>query len=104
MERAATLAPMSRMQETVCILLGALNSYAAVAEHLLISEDMVRVHCKRAAAKIPGDLPAQSRAIAWARGATLDVLTGTTLRASMMEVAYSRRTRPGDVGKLVAAR
>lgn len=98
MERAGTLAPMSKMQELVCILLGALGSYAAVADHLSISEDMVRTHCKRAAAKIPGDLPAQARAAAWARGATLDVLTGTALRTEIMTVAYARRTRIGAAG------
>lgn len=104
MERAATTSPLSKMQELVCVLLGALGSYSAVADHLSISEDMVRTHCKRAASKIPGDLPAQARAAAWARGASLDVLTGTALRAEIMTVAYARRSRSGDVGKLAISR
>lgn len=97
MERVATIAPMSRMQEMVCLLLGALNSYAAVAEHLSISEEVVRKHTKRAAAKIPGDLPAQAKAVAWARGAGLEVLTGTMLRVEIVEIA-ARRTRVPTVG------
>lgn len=100
--RAPTLAPLSKMQELVCILLGVMQSYAAVGEHLSISEDMVRVHAKRAAAKIPGDMAAQAKCVAWARGATLDVLTGTALRSEVMAVAYARRSRSGDVGRIAA--
>lgn len=80
MQRAPLLKPLSTMQEVVCNLLGVGLSYGEVAGELRISEDMVRTHTKRAAARIPGDLPAQTRCIVWARGATLDVLQGLTLR------------------------
>lgn len=97
MIRVATSAPMSRMQEVVCILLGVLGSYAAVASHLEMSEDSVREHTKRAAAKIPGDLTAQAKAIMWARGATLDVLTGDSLKLEVAKVALTRRSHSGGI-------
>lgn len=84
MQRAETTVPLSRMQEVVCNLLGIGLSYREVAESLLISVEMTKEHTKRAAAKIPGDLPAQARCIAWARGASLDVLQGLTLRYEVM--------------------
>lgn len=103
MQRAPTLAPMSKMQELTCILLGVMQSYAAVGEHLSISEDMVRVHCKRAAAKIPGDLPAQAKAVAWARGAPLEVLTGESLKLEVATVAFERRSHSGYVVQSAAS-
>lgn len=80
MDRAATSSPLSPMQLGVCELLGLGHTYVELADDLGVSVDMIREHAKLAAAKIPGDLPAQARCIAWARGATEDVLKGLSLR------------------------
>ncbi|HTJ62107.1 MAG TPA: hypothetical protein VL333_13030 [Candidatus Saccharimonadales bacterium] len=94
MERVALLAPFSTMQEIVVDLLGVGLTYTELAVHLKISEEVVREHAKRAARKIPSDLPTQMRCIVWARGATLDVLQGLTLRYEVQTRSPSARTRP----------
>lgn len=102
MERAALRAELSPMQSLVVDFLGMGMTYAELSTELAISADMVRTHTKRAAAKIPGDLPAQIRCIAWARGATLDVLQGLTLRFEVQERARTKRHGP-SARALVAA-
>lgn len=75
------------MQFAVATLLGVGLSHAEIAETLHISVTSVRAHMRFAAHKIPGDLPRESKLVAWVRGATLDVLRGTTLRGEFMEQA-----------------
>jgi hypothetical protein len=60
---------------------------ADIASELHITRGMVRWHLNRIAARLPGDLPAKVRVMAWARGATLDVLEGRTLRFEFMRDA-----------------
>lgn len=85
MQRATTRAPLTTMQLLVADLLGIGLSPEHVASELRIGIHGVRFHVNRAAAKIPGDLPAQMKVIAWARGATDDVLCGRTLKAEVID-------------------
>lgn len=52
------------------------RNYSAIADLLSITRDTVKWHAKNAAAKIPGDLPAQMKLAVWYRGAPIFVLTG----------------------------
>lgn len=63
------------------------KSRREIAKALLISPYTVKFHLKAAADKIPGDLPPEIKLLVWARGATLDVLTGDLLTKSL---AYQR--------------
>lgn len=87
MQRVTPFAPLSPMQYAVTMLLGVGESHATIAEILHISVTNVRSHMRFAAAKIPGDLPREAKLVAWVRGATLDVLEGTTLRGEFMRDA-----------------
>lgn len=78
-ERVPTLLPMTTMQYAVAVLLGLKYTYGEVATALGISGRTVRFHTVRAADRIPGDLPTQMKVMAWARGASLDVLEGNAL-------------------------
>src|SRR3982751_2588773 len=89
--RVPPLAPLSPMQYAVTMLLGVGYSHKEIAETLSISVSMVRSHMREALAKIPGDLPREARLVAWVRGATLDVLEGTTIRAEFMRDAMRSR-------------
>lgn len=100
MQRAPTTAPLSAMQLVVAELLGIGQTAEAVAESLRITVDGVRHHVKRAAAKIPSDLPAQQRVVAWARGATTDVLQGATLKVEVINRGDRRRSHSGSVVQL----
>lgn len=75
------------MQYAVAMLLGVGYSHREIAETLKISVTNVRSHMRFAAAKIPGDLPREAKLVAWVRGATLDVLEGTTVRGEFMRDA-----------------
>jgi DNA-binding CsgD family transcriptional regulator len=83
-ERVPPLRGLTVMQELVCNLLAANLSYAAIGEELHITPGMVRFHAKRAAKRLPGDLPTLERCRAWARGASLEVLTGAQLKAFLL--------------------
>lgn len=102
MIRAATTSPLSAMQLIVAELLGLGLPAEDVAIELHISIEGVRHHVKRAAAKIPSDLPAQQRVIAWARGATADVLQGATLKVEIVNRRDRRRSHSGSVVQLSA--
>lgn len=85
MERAPTLKPLSPMQHVVTMLAALGLSHEEIRVELkLNSLRTVRYHLNEAAARIPGDLPAEARVVAWARGATIDVLEGRTLRFEIM--------------------
>lgn len=86
-ERVIPSAPLSPQQWMVATLLGAGQSHKEVADALAVRIKTVRWHLRGAAKKLPGDLPAEMRVVAWVRGATLDVLTGTPLRFEMFERA-----------------
>jgi hypothetical protein len=106
MVRAELLTPLSVTQQLVVELLGLNLTHGEVGQELGISEDMAREHCKRAAKKIPGDLPAQVKCMMWARGANLDVLKGLTHRYEFQRAALQRpRTggRPSQGGDVSLA-
>lgn len=79
--------PFTHMQGMCVALLVHDKDFSEIAKHLLISPLTVKDHIEKAAAKIPGDLPPMLKILVWARGATLDVLTGDHLRRSL---AYQR--------------
>lgn len=79
------------MQYAVACLLGIGQSYDEIAAALHIKRGMVRSHIHEANKKIPGNLPAKAKLVAWVRGASLDVLEGTTLYAEFMRDAVSRK-------------
>jgi hypothetical protein len=92
--RVAPDRPLSAMEEVVCILLGAGLSYREVGESLAIPKSLARKYAKTAALKIPGDLAAQEKCTAWARGATMDVLDGRALRDWLARTAVSSTVAP----------
>lgn len=98
MERTELIAPLSQMQLAVVTLLGLGYDYGMIAVELGMDWETVRFHAIRAARKIPGDLPTQIRCIAWARGASFDVLDGSALRLYVVEqsTAFAKtRLHPG---------
>ena len=64
-----------REAEMVELLLDGM-SRAAIARHLGLSIRTVHQTLWTAASKVPGTLDAKARLVAWARGASLEVLTG----------------------------
>ncbi len=87
MERLILDPPLAP-QQLVCVTLIALgHDYRAIGQLLGISEHTAAQHVKKAARKIPGDLDQRTKAICWARGATLDVLMGTSLKALVVDEA-----------------
>lgn len=84
MERAAPLKPVTPLQLVIASLLGVGATHAEVATQLNIKIGTLRDHLNRLAKRLPGDLPAEARVVAWVRGASLDVLEGKTLRYEMM--------------------
>lgn len=97
MPRAPLSEELTPMQSVVVKLLALNYSHAEIAETLHISKSTVRYHLYHAVAKMPGDLPAEQRAVMWARGASLDALEGTQLKLEMLNRktswidSYSRR-------------
>lgn len=77
------------------MLLGLGYTYPRIADELGINDTTVRFHAVQAGRKIPGDLPVQTRCALWARGATLEVLTGSALMAEVttQAVRFARETR-----------
>lgn len=92
MERAPTLKPLSPMQYVIATLCGIGQSHAEIAETLHITVGTVRDHLNKIKAKLPGDLPREARIMAWARGATTDVLEGRALRYEFMVEAQQSAT------------
>lgn len=84
MERVDPLKPITPMQLVIATMLGLKFSHAEIAAELNITVGTVRDHLTHLAKRIPGDLPATARVIAWVRGASLDVLEGRTLRFEIM--------------------
>jgi DNA-binding CsgD family transcriptional regulator len=94
LERLALDPPLSPMQ-TVCVTLLALGKgFVEIGDLLHISPATVAMHIKVAANKMPGDLPHRLRVIAWARGATIDVMTGHQLKAIVMDEARAAPLLP----------
>lgn len=83
MNRVPLRASLTPTQEVVTMLVGTGHNYAEIAEVLSISAFTAKRHAEDAAAKIPGDLPTQMKLAVWARGGTLDVLDGSTLRTTL---------------------
>lgn len=101
MDRVTPLKPLSPMQYAVACLLGIGQSFDEIAAALHIKRGMVRSHIREANRKLPGDLPAKAKLVAWVRGASLDVLEGTTLRAEFLRDAMRREvTVSREVAKL----
>lgn len=98
MDRAPLTEALTPMQYVVVTMLALNYSHAAIAEELHISRSTVRYHLYLAVGKMPGDLPAEQRAVAWARGASVDVLEGRALKLEFVDRSaswtdtHSRRT------------
>lgn len=82
--RVVPRSPLTRAEFTVTILIALNRSYSAIARELNVKVSTVAEHAKNASRKLPGDLPSKTRIMAWARGATLDVLEGRSLRYEVM--------------------
>lgn len=78
--RAPTTTPLSPQQYVVAVLVGIGYTYDAIVEELGITYNTVESHARGAAARIPGDLPTMMKLTIWARGGTLDVLEGHSLK------------------------
>ena len=74
---------VSPMQEAVAVLAAIGLTNDEIADALSVGEAAVRFHLKALARKIDSDLPAKQRVVAWVRGATPEVLTGSGLKASV---------------------
>lgn len=98
MERVVLDKPLSPSQEIVAVLVGLGYNYQQVAEQMKIAYSTVLFHANEGAMKIPGDLPTQQKLLIWARGGTLDVLLGETLRTEVIRNVIHRQTRRGKIG------
>lgn len=67
---------LTKAQFKVCELLSTGLSVEQVAAKLKVGTTTVKFHVAEAATRIPGDLPARFKLIAWYRGATRQVLEG----------------------------
>lgn len=71
--------PLTRNQLVVVALIADMYSQKEIAALTGIMERTVRFHIRRAADRIPGDLPPTERVRAWYRGAPLPVLCGRSV-------------------------
>lgn len=71
--------PLTRHQLVVASLVAERYTAAEISALTGISERTVHWHTRRAADRIPGDLPPIERVCAWYRGATVQVLTGRSV-------------------------
>ncbi len=94
--RTPPLKPLSRTMIAVCDLLALGLNTKQIAAHLQLSPWTIEGYIKRASYRLPGNLPRQLRLIAWARGATLDVMTGKLHREYMVEMMTSQAVRRDD--------
>jgi hypothetical protein len=60
-------------------------NYAEIASRLEISVFTAKRHAEDAAAKVPGNLPAQMKLIMWVRGVSLDALEGSALSVTIAQ-------------------
>lgn len=77
--RVALRRPLTRNQFVVAALLAEMYSQKEIAAVTGIMERTVRWHIRRAADRIPGDLPPTERVRAWYRGASVEVLCGQSV-------------------------
>lgn len=63
------------MESLVASMIGYGHNYSDIAERLRIARETAAHHAKRAAKKIPGDLPQQMKIVFWFRGAPIELLT-----------------------------
>lgn len=89
-ERVPTYNRLSEMQFAVATLLGMGQSYKDIGTQLHIAVSTVKQHVDVAASRIPGDLPAKMRVVAWVRGASIDVLEGRSLSLEVMRRSRGR--------------
>lgn len=76
MARLPLLQPLTFAQTIVAAMVGQGKNYHDIAERLGICHTTVKYHAECIAGKIPGDLPAQFKIIAWYRGDDGTVLFG----------------------------
>lgn len=88
--RVPTYGKLSRMQLACAVLLGLGKSYREIGEALKIEPTTVKYYLDLAARKIPGDLPAKARVMAWVRGASIDVLEGKSLTEEVVRLSRGR--------------
>lgn len=99
MERIPPQRPLTPLQVTIATLVGINMANRDIARELHITHATLRWHLNRIAKRLPGDLPAKVRVMAWVRGATLDVLEGRTLRFEFMRDAeFAGRQTSHSVG------
>ena len=94
--RTVPLKPLSRTMIVVCDLLALGLNTKQIAAHLQLSPWTIEGYIKRASYRLPGNLPRQLRCIAWARGATEDVLTGQLHREYMVALMTPVTVRRND--------
>lgn len=82
--------PLTKMQQACALLVANGHNTVAIGVRLGVGCKAVRFHINKAAKKIPGDLPAQMRVVAWVRGATLEVLEGTNTNDDLDELVKKR--------------
>ncbi len=81
--------PLRRQETAVAELLARLYNYSEIGELLGLTMITVRTYATSAASKVPGDLPQQSKLVASARGASLEVIEAPFSRSDtdMIDVA-----------------
>lgn len=84
--RTALAAPLTKSQAACAILLANGHNYRDIGERLGTSWHAVKFHVQAAAAKIPGDLPAQMKVVFWMRGATREMLEGAKTNTELDEL------------------
>lgn len=77
MNRVPLRTGLTRREMELVTLIAQGRSNAEIACLLRIRRDSIRTYTRNAASKIPGDLPARARILAWYRGAPLSVLCPT---------------------------
>ena len=103
MERVPTSSPPTPMQLVIAVMVGLNYDHATIAKELNIGVPTVRDHLARLARRIPGDLPATARVIAWVRGASLDMLEGRTLRFEIMRDGIQAKKMLSDLERSIRA-
>lgn len=86
--------PLAPMQFVVATLAGIGRTNEEIADLLGLTIDTIKTHILVAGRKIPGDLPPRLKVVAWARGATLEVLTGSQLKGEVMDQARQSHLGP----------
>lgn len=94
--------PIKRLtvvEEVVAILVALGASKAVIGTELHLPVSSIQDRIKHLARKLPGDLAQRARIAVWARGGSLEALTGRTLRADM--VLHADRWKSTAAGRRI---